>query len=88
MSGARADGTPSGLLIGRDAIGCWPADIDYPLKLPGCEFARDLMERARAYYSAFWELRFVQGCVSFLAGRKPAAAVSLSHMYSPFFVFP
>jgi hypothetical protein len=28
------------------------------------------------------------GCVSFLAARIPAAAVSFSHMYAPRFVFP
>jgi hypothetical protein len=28
------------------------------------------------------------GCVSFLAARIPAAAVSCSHMYAPRFVFP
>ena len=28
------------------------------------------------------------GCVSFLAARIPAAAVSCSHMYVPRFVFP
>ena len=67
---ACADGTLSGLLIGRDAIGCRPAiehcaaapergqcarrkvvrrptdNIDYPLKLPRCEFGRDLMNGA------------------------------------------
>ena len=42
-----------------------------------------------------WELPIMQaalatryGCVSFLAARIPAAAVSCSHMYAPRFVFP
>jgi hypothetical protein len=33
-------------------------------------------------------LRGAQGCSSFFAGRKPAATVSLSHIYAPSFVVP
>jgi hypothetical protein len=34
------------------------------------------------------EVAQTQGRFSFLAARKPADAVSLSHMYAPLFVFP
>jgi hypothetical protein len=32
--------------------------------------------------------RLQEGCFSFLAARKFAAALSFSHMYAPLFVFP
>jgi hypothetical protein len=53
--------------------------------------AASLLRVARAVAEAsvrYFQHKFVHGCVSFLAARIPAAAVSPSHMYAPCFVFP
>ena len=49
---------------------------------------KDAQDRPGRHHRSKSSHKIVQGCVSFLAGRMPAAAVSLSHMYSPFSVFP
>jgi len=53
--------------------------------------AASLLRVAHAVAEAsvrYLQLKFVHGCVSFLAARMPAATASPSHMYTPCFVFP
>jgi len=74
-------------LIGK--TGTWSNATAASRKIDAAASLRQVVRAEAAALVQYWHPGQIDyGCVSFLAARIPAAAVSPSHMYAPFFVVP